>query len=155
MINNDVLRSLRYMFDLSNGRVVEVMQAVDPDFAVDEASINDWMREEDNPLFVPCPDAALVRFLDGIILMRRGPSPAGKARPFETRSSNNLVLKKRRVAFNLKDEDMHAILEDVGMPMSKPELSALFRDPDHKNFREAGDQVLRNFLKGLTSRLRD
>ena len=155
MINNDVLRSLRYMFDLPNGKVVDIIQAVDPAFPVDEAEINDWMRDEENPLFVACPDAALVRFLDGIILLRRGPSPDGSRRPFEKRSSNNLVLKKLRVAFNLKDEDMHAIFEDVGLPLSKPELSALFRDPTHKNFREAGDQVLRNFLKGLTLRLRD
>lgn len=155
MINNDVLRSLRYMFDLPNGKVVDIIQAVDPAFAVDEAEVNDWLRDEENPLFVPCPDAALVRLLDGLILLRRGPSPDGKRRPFEKRSSNNLVLKKLRVAFNLKDEDMHAIFEDVGLPLSKPELSALFRDPSHKNYREAGDQVLRNFLKGLTLRLRD
>ena len=155
MINNDVLRSLRYMFDLPNGKVVEIIQAVDPAFEVDEADVNDWLREEDKPLFVACPDAVLVRFMDGIILLRRGPSPDGSRRPFEKRSSNNLVLKKLRVAFNLKDEDMHAIFEDVGLPLSKPELSALFRDPTHKNFREAGDQVLRNFLKGLTARLRD
>lgn len=155
MINNDVLRSLRYMFDLSNGKVVEIIQAVDPAFAVDEAIVNDWLREEEHPLFVACPDAALVRFLDGLILLRRGPSPDGSRRPFEKHSSNNLVLKKLRVAFNLKDDDMHAIFEDAGLPLSKPELSALFRDPGHKNYREAGDQALRNFLKGLTARLRD
>ncbi|OYW94241.1 MAG: hypothetical protein B7Z23_03865, partial [Pseudomonadales bacterium 32-61-5] len=26
---------------------------------------------------------------------------------------------------------------------------ALFRQPEHKNYRECGDQLLRNFLKGL------
>ena len=155
MINNDVLRSLRYMFDLSDNRVVEIMQAVDPSFAVDLALVHDWLREEEHPLFVACPDAALVRFLDGIVLLRRGPSPSGQRRPFETRITNNLVLKKLRVAFELKDTDMHEIFEDVGLPLSKPELSALFRDPTHKNYRAAGDQVLRNFLKGLTARLRD
>ena len=155
MINNDVLRSLRYMFDLSDTRVVEIMQAVDPSFAVDQALVHDWLRDEENPLFVACPDAALARFLDGIVLLRRGPSPNGQQRPFESRITNNLVLKKLRVAFELKDTDMHEIFEDVGLPLSKPELSALFRDPTHKNFRAAGDQVLRNFLKGLTARLRD
>jgi uncharacterized protein YehS (DUF1456 family) len=58
------------------------------------------------------------------------------------------------VAFELKDVDMHAIFEAVGLPVSKPELSALFRQPEHKNYRECGDQLLRNFLKGLTLRLR-
>ena len=42
----------------------------------------------------------------------------------------------------------------AGFPVSKPELSALFRLPGHKNFRRCGDQLLRNFLKGLALRVR-
>jgi uncharacterized protein YehS (DUF1456 family) len=72
----------------------------------------------------------------------------------EKRITNNLVLKKLRVAFELKDADMHQIFQDAGFPVSKPELSALFRQPDHKNFRLCGDQMLRNFLKGLTLGIR-
>ena len=68
--------------------------------------------------------------------------------------TNNLVLKKLRVAFELRDEDMHQAFVDAGLPVSKPELSALFRQPDHRNYRACGDQMLRNFLKGLTLRLR-
>jgi uncharacterized protein YehS (DUF1456 family) len=49
---------------------------------------------------------------------------------------------------------MHQILESAGFPVSKPELSALFRQSDHKNFKLCGDQLLRNFLKGLTMRVR-
>ena len=37
---------------------------------------------------------------------------------------------------------------------SKHELSALFRRPDHKNYRECLDQVLRNFLDGMEKRYR-
>ncbi len=50
--------------------------------------------------------------------------------------------------------DMHQILESAGFPVSKPELSVLFRQPDHKSFRLCGDHLLRSFLKGLTMRLR-
>jgi uncharacterized protein YehS (DUF1456 family) len=64
------------------------------------------------------------------------------------------VLKKLRVAFELKDVDMHRTFEDAGFPVSKPELSALFRQPDHRNFRQCGDEMLRTFLKGLTLRVR-
>ena len=49
---------------------------------------------------------------------------------------------------------VHQVFEDAGFPVSKPELSALFRAPGHKNFRLCGDQMLRNFLKGLTLRFR-
>ncbi|MDD1831203.1 DUF1456 family protein, partial [Pseudomonas aeruginosa] len=51
-------------------------------------------------------------------------------------------------------EDLHAILDSVDFPVSKPELSALFRKPGHSNYRTCGDQLLRNFLKGLTLRVR-
>ncbi|MDD5404786.1 MAG: DUF1456 family protein, partial [Sulfuricella sp.] len=63
-------------------------------------------------------------------------------------------LKKLRVAFELKEEDMHKVLELAGFGVSKPELSALFRQKGHKNYRACGDQLLRNFLKGLVIRLR-
>jgi uncharacterized protein YehS (DUF1456 family) len=68
--------------------------------------------------------------------------------------TNNLVLKKLRVAFELKEDDMLAVLHDAGFEVSRPELSALFRAPTHKNYRACGDQLLRNFLKGLTARVR-
>ncbi|HCF1185764.1 TPA: DUF1456 family protein, partial [Pseudomonas aeruginosa] len=51
-------------------------------------------------------------------------------------------------------EDLHAILDSVDFPVSKPELSALFRKPGHSNYRTCGDQLLGNFLKGLTLRVR-
>ena len=38
--------------------------------------------------------------------------------------------------------------------MTKTELGALFRAPGHKHYRECGDQILRNFLRGLTLRER-
>lgn len=64
--------------------------------------------------------------------------------------TNNIILKKLRVAFELKDTDMLEIYEKVDFRVSKPELSAVFRKPGHKNYRDCGDQLLRYFLKGLT-----
>ncbi|MEA5666180.1 DUF1456 family protein [Stenotrophomonas sp. MH1] len=154
MINNDVLRSIRYMLDLSDAMVVDTILLADPGFAVDPAQVHDFLRKDDEPLFETCPDAVLARFLDGLIYHYRGRDESQPQRPPEKRVTNNIVLKKLRVAFELKDVDMHAIFEAAGFPMSKPELSALFRQPDHKNYRECGDQALRNFLKGLTQRVR-
>lgn len=69
-------------------------------------------------------------------------------------SAFDIVLKKLRVVFELRDDDLQAILQAADLPMSKSELSALFRAPEHKHYRECGDQVLRNFLRGLTIRER-
>ena len=154
MINNDVLRSIRYMLDLSDSMVVDTIHLADSNFEVDAAQVHDFLRKDDEPLFEACPDEVLARFLDGLIYHYRGRDESQPQRPPEKRITNNIVLKKLRVAFELKDMDMHAIFEAAGFPMSKPELSALFRQPDHKNYRECGDQALRNFLKGLTQRVR-
>jgi len=154
MINNDVLRSIRYMLDLSDNRIVEICALADPAFVVDKADVPGWLRKENEEGFVACDDRTLAHFLDGLIVQMRGRDESQPLRPVEKRITNNLVLKKLRVAFELKDVDMHAIFESAGFPVSKPELSALFRQPDHKNFRACGDQLLRNFLKGLTLRVR-
>lgn len=154
MINNDVLRSVRYMLDLSDGRVIDFIHNADPDFAVDKADVQALLRKENEEGFVECSNRTLALFLDGLIVDRRGRNENLPARPVEKRVTNNVVLKKLRVAFELKDVDMHEIFAASGFPVSKPELTALFRQPDHKNFRLCGDQLLRNFLKGLTMRLR-
>lgn len=63
--------------------------------------------------------------------------------------SNNDILKKLRVALQLRDEDVIAILKLVDFELTKSELSALYRKPDHPNYKPCGDQLLRNFLNGL------
>jgi uncharacterized protein YehS (DUF1456 family) len=154
MILNDVLRSVRYMLDLGDEHVVGVVHLADPDFAVDKAQVQAWLKKDEEAGYEPCTDAMLARFLDGLVIHYRGRKDDAAPRPFEKRITNNLVLKKLRVAFELKDADMHEVFEAAGFPLSKPELTALFRLPGHKNYRACGDQVLRNFLKGLTRRVR-
>ena len=63
--------------------------------------------------------------------------------------SNNDIMKKLRVALQLRDDDIIHILTLVDFRISKTELSAFFRSEDHPNFKPCGDQVLRNFLNGL------
>lgn len=154
MINNDVLRSIRFMLDLGDNKIVEIARLANAGFELDKSEVQAYLKKEGEPGFAECPDLVLSHFLDGLVVHYRGPGDPAEKRPVEKRVSNNLVLKKLRVAFEFKDADMHQAFEDAGFPVSKPELSALFRAPGHKNFRLCGDQMLRNFLKGLTLRFR-
>lgn len=154
MINNDVLRSVRYMLDLSDSAVVEITRLADPDFDIEPSQVQSYLKKDEDPGYADCSDRTLAHFLDGLVLHYRGRDESQPARPVENRVTNNLVLKKLRVAFQMKDVDMHQVFQDAGFPLSKPELSALFRQPDHRNYRACGDQVLRNFLKGLTLHMR-
>jgi uncharacterized protein YehS (DUF1456 family) len=154
MINNDVLRSLRYTLDLGDGQVAAIAKLADPDFPIDKDQVHAFLLRDDEPGYLDCSDAVLAHVLDGLIVHLRGRDERLPLRPVEKRISNNVVLKKLRVAFALKDADMHQVFADAGFPVSKPELSALFRLPSHKNFRRCGDQLLRNVLKGLALRVR-
>ena len=153
MVNNDVLRSIRYALDLGDAKVAAIIKLAGGDIA--QADLANFLKKEDEEGFAECGDEVMVSFLDGLIIHKRGkmasrPEPDKKPE----RLTNNTILKKLRVAFELKEEDMHQVLELAGFSVSKPELSALFRAKGHKNYRTCGDQLLRNFLKGLTIRHR-
>ncbi len=63
--------------------------------------------------------------------------------------TNNDILKKLRVALQLKDEDVQKILKLSDFEISISEINALYQKPDSRNYKECGDQLLRNFLDGL------
>jgi uncharacterized protein YehS (DUF1456 family) len=68
--------------------------------------------------------------------------------------SNNDIMKKLRVALQLRDDQIIEILKLANFRTTKTELSAIFRSEDHPNFQPCKDQLLRNFLNGLVLHLR-
>lgn len=117
------------------------------------------LKKEDEEGFAECSSPVMERFLNGLIIDKRGVRENAPGEPpaqikAEQPLSNNAVLKKIRIALELQEEDMLAILKSSDVEISKSELSALFRKPGHKHYKECGYQFLRNFLKGLTTRLR-
>lgn len=152
MLNNDILRSLRYTLAIGDGEVAAIAELAGlPLKAADVAAL---LLREDEAGYRECSDEILGRILDGLIIHRRGRDESRPLPPLELPLDNNLILKKLRVAFELRDHDLLAILDAAGLVMTKTELNALFRAPGHDNYRPCGDQILRNFLKGLTARLR-
>ncbi|MFV3379558.1 DUF1456 family protein [Pseudomonas sp. NY15354] len=152
MNHNDVLRSLRYMLKVSDAQMAEIIGLTG--LEVSAEAVATYLKKEDEAGYVRCPERVMAHFLDGLVVHRRGRDDSRPAQPIEVPVSNNTILKKLRVAFELKEEDLHVILKSVNFPVSKPELSALFRKVGHDNYRPCGDQLLRNFLKGLTLRVR-
>ncbi|WP_273820231.1 DUF1456 family protein [Pseudomonas asplenii] len=152
MIHNDVLRSVRYMLDISDAKLADIIRLTG--FETSRADIVSYLKKDDEEGFVHCPDEVMAYFLDGLVIFKRGKDDSRPPLPIELPVTNNIILKKLRVAFELKEDDLHTILKSVDFPISKPELSALFRKVGHNNYRPCGDQLLRNFLKGLTLRVR-
>ncbi|MBC7370241.1 MAG: DUF1456 family protein [Bdellovibrionaceae bacterium] len=152
MSNNDVLRSVRYMLNVGEQELVNIMLLGGMEVPLD--AVQDFLSNEEDSLFLACPDDVMAYFLDGLVIHRRGRENKHPALPIELPMTNNVVLKKLRVAFILREDDILHMLEDENFRVGRAELSALFRRPDHQNYRECGDQLLRNFLKALTKRAR-
>ena len=109
-----------------------------------------YLKNEEDEGYILCSDEVMAHFLDGLVYLKRGKDETRTPAPFEFPITNNTVLKKLRVAFELKEDDMHDILALAGFKVGRSELSALLRKKGQENYRECGDQFLRNFLKGLT-----
>ena len=154
MNNNDVLRRLRYALDISNPAMIEIFQL--SGCSIEQPTLIKLMKKEEEEDFIACSNPLLSFFLDGLIVTKRGrrDSAEGEAPKPDAALDNNAILKKLRIALDLKEDDMLAIMQLAGVKMSKSELSALFRNKGHKHYKECGDQFLRNFLQGLTIRHR-
>ena len=151
MDNNDVLKRLRYALNIPDLKVIELFRLVDYD--IPKSELEGIFKTEDESGYLECKDELMGKFLDALIISRRGKRDGGPASP-APRLYNNDILKRLRIALELKDDDIVGIMSRSGVEISKSELGALFRKPGHPNYRPCGDQFLRNFLVGLTAKYR-
>ena len=80
-------------------------------------------------LIVEIGDADLCRFLDGLIIEKRGARADGAIpEPLEF-LSNNEVLKKIRIALELRDDALNAVFKSVDFVVTKAELGSFFVFP--------------------------
>lgn len=151
MTNNDILRRIRYTFDLKDNVMTDIFSLAG--LTVTNEQVTGWLKKEGDESYLDLSDKELASFLNGFINFKRGKREGEQPIP-EERLSNNIIFQKLRIALNLKAEDILDILQLVDFRLSKHELSAFFRKPENKHFRECKDQILRNFLLGLQQQFR-
>jgi uncharacterized protein YehS (DUF1456 family) len=120
---------------------------------VSREQISNWLKRDEDPDYKNCTDVQLASFLNGLITDKRGKQDGPMPAP-EKNLNNNIVFRKLRIALNLQAEDILNIMALADLTISKHELSAFFRKPDHKHYRLCKDQILRNFIKGLQLKFR-
>jgi len=147
--HNDVLRSIRYLMDVSDSTFAEIFRLAN--LEVSTADVVAFLKRDDEVGHVECSDRVMAHFLNGLVVYKRGPTSDGPPQPIEVPVTNNGILKKLRVAFQLKDSHIITLVEKSGLRVSKAELGAFFRRPDHRNYRACGDQLLRNLLKAMSA----
>ena len=149
MTNNDTLRRLRYALNINDAQIAETIALTGHTITADE--VIKWLKREDESDYVELTDPLLCRFLDGFIIKKRGPHPSGTMpKPLEF-LSNNEILKKLRIALELKEEDVLATFKKADFVVTKAELGGFFRKDGHRNYRKCPEQVLRKFIYGLSS----
>ncbi len=146
MTNNDLLRRIRYIFNFNDSKVINIFGQGDLETTREE--ISNWLKKDDDPAFIKLMDRQLTMFLNGLINDKRGKKEGAQPVP-EKRLTNNIVFRKLKIALNLQSDDVMALLGLADFSLSNHELSAFFRKPGHKHYRECNDQVLRYFLIGL------
>ena len=127
------MRRVRFIFDLSDTQMIELFAHTG--VTVTRAQISDWLKKDEDPNYVDCSDTELALFLNGLIIEKRGRKDGPQPEP-ESKLTNNIIFIKLKIALNLKAEDVLNILNHVDFWLSKHELSAFFRKPGHKHFRD-------------------
>ncbi|MCL6570790.1 MAG: DUF1456 family protein [Bacillus sp. (in: Bacteria)] len=173
MDNHDRLIRLRYALDIKNRDMVEIFKLGGIEVTKEEVldlltkttESDDNEADNDGELAaneenIKFTNFMLESFLNGLIIFKRGkqePKPGQPEKPALSKNEfvNNLILKKLKIALSLTSEDILDILAEVGVSVTKGELSALLRKEGHKNYKECGDRYARNFLKGLALHYRD
>lgn len=149
MTNNDILRRLRYLFDYSDSKIIELFKLTDSD--VTEAELSDWFRKDDDIDLVEMTDREMATFLNGLIIEKRGRREGPQPKP-EDRLNNNIILRKLKIALDLKSDDILDLFALTDKKISPHELSSFFRRPSHKSYQPVMDQYLRNFLNALQTK---
>jgi uncharacterized protein YehS (DUF1456 family) len=151
VLANDCLKKIRYILDLNDSAMMNIFADAGQEISREELS--NYLKKEDDTDYVLCSDPTFATFLNGLIISKRG-KKEGALPETEAVLNNNIIFRKLKIAFNLQAEEILAILATADFQLSKHELSAFFRRPEHKHYRECKDQILRNFLMGLQLRLR-
>jgi len=99
--------------------------------------------------FELCSYEELGVFLDGLVTLKRGPSTKKSNADEAVELTHNLILKKLRIALELKEAETEIIFGLAEIELSKQQLASLFRKESHKNFKPCSDELLMSFLEGL------
>jgi len=151
MNNGDILRRIRYTFDFGDDQMIDLFAKGGKE--VTRAEVSNWLKKDDHEDYIGINDKQLATFLNGLIIMNRGEKDGGPPKAEKT-LTNNIILRKLKIALTLKSDDIVDILKLAGFQVSPHEITALFRKPDQKQYRKCKDQFLRNFLHGMQIRYR-
>ena len=68
--NNDIMKKLRVALKLKDTDIIDILKLAE--FETSPSELSAIFRKEDHPNYKACGDQILRRFLDGLIILKRG-----------------------------------------------------------------------------------
>ena len=147
MKTNDILYKIQKALSLTQEEILEAYKLAD--YKMDATHLDALLKRRQDEGSKLCSYEELGVFLDGFVILKRGPSPKKSNDDEVVELTNNFILKKLRIALELKEAETEIIFSLGEAELSKQQLASLFRKEGHKNFKECSDELLMAFLDGL------
>jgi len=144
---NEILFRIQKALNLSLEDIVEAYKL--ENYKMLEPHLKDILKRRQDAGFMLCSYEELGVFLDGLVALKRGPSPKKSNNDEAVELTNNLILKKLRIALELKEAETEIIFGLADIELTKQQLASLFRKETHKNFKPCSSELLMAFIEGL------
>ena len=144
---NEILYRIQKALSLTTEDILQAYLL--EDYKMNASHLEALLKRHQDKEFVQASYEELGIFLDGLVSLKRGSSPKKTNEDEAVELTNNLILKKLRIALELKEAETEIIFGLADVKLSKQQLSSLFRKEGHKNFKPCSDELLMAFLEGL------
>lgn len=144
---NEILYRIKKALNLTNEEMIEAYRL--EGYTMEMSRLDALLKRRLDKGFQLCSYEELGVFLDGLVTLKRGPSPKKNEEAEDIELTNNLILKKLRIALELKEPEIEIIFGLADVALTKQQLASLFRKEGHKNFKKCSDELLISFLEGL------
>ena len=144
---NKILYRIQKALNLTIDEILEAYKL--EEYQMDTTHLKSLLKRRQDKGFMLCSYEELGVFLDGLVTLKRGSSPKKPNNDEAVELTNNLILKKLRIALELKEAETEIIFSLADIELTKQQLASLFRKESHKNFKPCSNELLMAFIEGL------
>jgi len=143
---SEIIKAIKDALNLNRSQMLHIYEL--EDFYISKDRLDGILKNSSKKGSINATYEELGVFLDGLIQYKRGKSNATNSDE-EVILDNNLILKKLRIALNLKEYEIALIFELADFNISKSAIKDMFRSATHPKLKECDNKTLKAFLQGL------